>query len=315
MCDISVVIPLYNKENYVKRAVESVLSQTNQRFEIVIVDDGSTDQSYQKAAEIKDSRIRIIQQQNAGASAARNKGITEAKADYIAFLDADDTWNPTFLETIFRLIEKYPEAGAYATSYQIILKNQRKLVPSFDYIPPSPWEGFITHYSKSVLRDLPIISSAVVIPKKTFAHVGLFAIGHPHGEDQDMWFRISMYRHIAYSHTNQATYYRGLPNSMCTVLHTYQPYPIIDTIKKAIDHKKVRETSDLKEYLVKLELDYAERLINTNRLKEAYELLEGIATTRYQLKKGKVFFLYWKERFSGHVMNRIRRARKYDRRF
>ncbi|UGB28717.1 glycosyltransferase family 2 protein [Metabacillus sp. B2-18] len=295
MLGVTVVIPLYNKENYIKRAVQSVLSQTVQTFEIVIIDDGSTDNSYNIVAEIRDPRIRVIQQNNAGASAARNRGIEEAKTSLIAFLDADDEWKPTFLETVFHLIEKYPEAGAYATAYQIILQNGRKITPKIESIPPIPWEGLIDQYCKSVLRDLPIISSAVVIPKKTFEKVGLFAINHHHGEDQDMWFRISVHDQIAYSHTNQVTYYRGLPNSMCTILHTSQPYPIIETIKNSLRSKEVEASNELREYLAKLELDYADRLIKTNRLKEGLSLVKGMSTKRYKVKKLKIFFLFLKQ--------------------
>ena len=89
---ISVVIPLYNKEKQIKRTLQSVLTQTFQDFEIVIVNDGSTDNSTIEVEKIKDSRIRLIHQENAGVSAARNKGIEEAKYELIAFLDADDEW-------------------------------------------------------------------------------------------------------------------------------------------------------------------------------------------------------------------------------
>ena len=89
---ISVVIPLYNKEKQIKRTIQSVLTQTFQDFEIVIVNDGSTDNSTIEVEKIKDSRIRLIHQENAGVSAARNKGIEEAKYELIALLDADDEW-------------------------------------------------------------------------------------------------------------------------------------------------------------------------------------------------------------------------------
>ena len=93
---ISVVIPLYNKEKYIKRAIESVLNQTFQKFEIIVVNDGSTDKSAEIVQNIKDPRIRLINQKNAGVSAARNRGIQEAKYEYIAFLDADDFWEKIF---------------------------------------------------------------------------------------------------------------------------------------------------------------------------------------------------------------------------
>ena len=91
---ISVVIPLYNKEKQIRKTLQSVLTQTFQDFEIVVVNDGSTDNSAIEVEKVKDPRIRLIHQQNAGVSAARNKGIEEARYELIAFLDADG--NQTF---------------------------------------------------------------------------------------------------------------------------------------------------------------------------------------------------------------------------
>ena len=120
----SIVIPLYNKEKHVARAINSILNQTYQDFEIIIVDDGSTDFSYEEVKKINDPRIKIIRQKNLGVSSARNTGIKEAKNNYIGFLDADDKWKPDFLETIKKLIKDFPGAGAYATSYEIQKENR-----------------------------------------------------------------------------------------------------------------------------------------------------------------------------------------------
>ena len=115
---ISVVIPLYNKAGQVARTLRSVLGQTFGRFEVVIVDDGSTDGSVNEARSVHDSRIRIVSQRNAGVSAARNRGIAEARYDLIAFLDADDEWKPTYLETQCNLYRKYPDCSVFACNYE-----------------------------------------------------------------------------------------------------------------------------------------------------------------------------------------------------
>src|SRR5579885_1362295 len=109
---LSVVIPLYNKAPHVARAIESVQRQSVRDFELIVVDDGSTDGGAGIVGAIDDSRIRLITQPNAGASAARNRGVGEARGELIAFLDADDTHNPLFLEEILGLAARHEEAGA-----------------------------------------------------------------------------------------------------------------------------------------------------------------------------------------------------------
>jgi len=123
MSKITVIIPLFNKEKYITRALSSVLKQTMQDFEIIVVDDGSTDRGAQKVRMMEDHRIKLMQQPNRGVSAARNVGVQEAKTDIVAFLDADDEWTSEFLETILHLRDVYPGAGLYATAYEIVSPN------------------------------------------------------------------------------------------------------------------------------------------------------------------------------------------------
>lgn len=113
----SVVIPLYNKAHTITRTLSSVLAQSLTDFEVIIVNDGSTDNGTEIIRDFtNDSRIRIIDQKNQGVSAARNRGVYEAKYKYIAFLDGDDEWMPNFLEKIKEAILKFPEAGMYGSS-------------------------------------------------------------------------------------------------------------------------------------------------------------------------------------------------------
>ena len=128
---ISVVIPLYNKARYVVRAVNSVLSQSYNDFELIIVNDGSTDGGERLISDIKDPRLHLVNQSNAGVSAARNRGINEAAADHIAFLDADDEWKKGFLESMLNLHSKHPNAGLFASAYEIFFPKieKKKLLP------------------------------------------------------------------------------------------------------------------------------------------------------------------------------------------
>ncbi|TJZ99685.1 glycosyltransferase [Bacillus thuringiensis] len=290
---ISIVIPLYNKESYVERAIKSILNQTIQNFEIIVVDDGSEDKSCNIVRNFQDPRIQLIQQKHSGVAAARNRGIESARANIIAFLDADDEWRPTFLETMCNLKKKYPNGGAYATSYEIRLKNNRKLIPKIKHIPPFPWEGIISNYTHAVLGDLPLISSAIAIPTTTFKKLGKFPVGAQLGEDQDMWFRIAQKYAIVYSHTPQAIYYRGLPHSLCTNLKIIEPYPIIKTVENNLKLKTKENEFYLKEYLAKLQLDFSKRLLQANKLSTARDFLYKCNTKTFTTWKFKLLMLYY----------------------
>src|SRR5216684_3247446 len=104
----SIVIPLYNKHSYIRRAVNSVLAQSFRDFELIVVDDGSSESSHEMLADITDPRMRLIRQDNAGGGAARNRGIEEARAHWIAFLDADDMWLPGHIDELAALIRSHP---------------------------------------------------------------------------------------------------------------------------------------------------------------------------------------------------------------
>jgi len=113
----SVIIPLFDKAPFIGRAVNSVLAQTFTDFELIVVDDGSTDVGLQIVRQFDDSRLRVIQQNNAGPGAARNRGLAEAKGEFVAFLDADDEWLPEFLAESVRLLDRQSSATAVASGY------------------------------------------------------------------------------------------------------------------------------------------------------------------------------------------------------
>lgn len=117
---VSVIVPLFNKEPYVARALRSILDQSFQDFEILVIDDGSTDKSAEIVRRVCDRRIRLIQQENGGPGAARNRGIAEAKGEFVAFLDADDCWLPSYLDDgISKLSQLGPEVATISSGYFI----------------------------------------------------------------------------------------------------------------------------------------------------------------------------------------------------
>jgi len=211
---ISVVIPLYNKEKYIKRAIESVLNQTFQNFEIIVVNDGSTDRSAEVVKNIKDPRIKLINQKNAGVSAARNRGIQEAKYEYIAFLDADDFWEENFLETVWNLKNKYPKCGVFATSYKFLYSDGTVGFPIIKGLKEN-FEGIMYDYFKTAIQsDPPIWTSAVMVKKECLQKIGGFPLGIKAGEDLLTWARLAVNCKIAYSYKYLAVFYKfkvGLP--------------------------------------------------------------------------------------------------------
>lgn len=286
-CLISVVIPLFNKERYVRRALESVCKQTIDKFEIIVIDDGSTDNSYNIAKDFHDQRISIFYQKNLGVSAARNKGIKMANSELVAFLDADDSWMPWFLETILRLRSNYPKAGAYATNYELLESNGILHEQKIRTIPPFPWEGILENYFKSAAEgEFPLTASSVCIPKYVFNDVGGFIVGEKHGEDLDMWCKIALKYPIAYSTRISAIYHRESDNRVCEVLPDKE-MPVLLTVRQAIANWS--GSTDgllyLRKYLAWLQIDMAKKYILRGKRKEGVSLLTKCETYHFPLKK------------------------------
>jgi len=203
---ISVVIPLYNKEKQIAATLRSVFNQTFQDFEVVIVNDGSTDSSVSVVESLGDSRIRLINQKNSGVSAARNRGIDEAKGELIAFLDADDEWKPDYLETILKLIRDYPQCDVFATRYEFVDEfgnRRRSILNGGGFI-----EGILENYFHvASISDAPLWTSAVVASRESIFAAGGFPIGINSGEDLLTWARLAARYKIAYCKEPKVVYY------------------------------------------------------------------------------------------------------------
>lgn len=197
---ISVVIPLYNKEQSIASTLQTVLNQTYQDFEIVIVDDGSTDHSVEEVTKVLNPRIRLIHQENAGVSAARNRGIEEAKGEYIAFLDADDEWKSDYLKTQYELTQKYPECSVFACNYEF-KDSQGKVTPTIiRKIPFKGEDGILSNYFEvASCSHPPICSISIMVKKNAIQSIGGFPIGIKSGEDLLTWARLAVNGKIAYA--------------------------------------------------------------------------------------------------------------------
>lgn len=204
---ISVVIPLYNKENHIAKTIESVLKQTYTDFEIVIIDDGSADNSVSIAESIKDPRIRIIRQRNQGVSAARNNGILAAKGEFVALLDADDDWSPEFLETQINLANKYPQCNVFAVNYRFMSVAGNVSNTIINKLPFVGGDGILDNYFEVASNSHPPICSISIMARKSaLEEIGGFPLGVKSGEDLLTWARLAARNKIAYSKKVLATF-------------------------------------------------------------------------------------------------------------
>lgn len=192
----SIIIPLYNKENFIENTLKSVLNQSFTDFEVIIVNDGSTDCSEKKVLQFKDARIHYYCKKNGGVSTARNYGIEKAKSDYITFIDADDYWYPIFLEEMFKSINRYPELKIFSAAIEV--ETSKKVVRS-SYSIVKTGDCETVNYFSASLKQTAICTSCAVFNKNIFKKVGNFDIKIKSGQDTDMWIRIGLIYPVLFS--------------------------------------------------------------------------------------------------------------------
>ena len=218
----SVIIPLYNKAPYVRKALESVCAQTYRDYELIIINDGSTDNSaivadeYLKTTDGID--YKIINQPNAGVSAARNAGVALSRAEYIAFLDADDWWEPTYLERMAQLINDYPDAGLYASNY-IYYK------PCKTHVAVNNVETGYFNYPKAYFEGnaMPVWTGATMIPRRVLDEMGGFPLGIKLGEDFLLWAQIAQRYPVAFCEEPLAYYNNDVPATLRATRNLHEP--------------------------------------------------------------------------------------------
>jgi len=206
----SVIIPLYNKEPHIKRALDSVLAQTFSDFEIIVVDDGSADKSSEIVKSYANEKITLIQQKNTGESGARNRGIREANGKIIAFLDADDAWLPHFLETIARLHQTFPEAGIYGTAFAHCYPEVSVLTT----YSKEEGERILSYFRDFLVHGGPMFcTDTFAAPKTVLESVGLYSEYLKIGPDVDLYGKIALSYPVAYSPSVCACYYLDTVNN------------------------------------------------------------------------------------------------------
>jgi len=213
MIQFSVVIPLYNKANYIQNCLESVLKQTHKEFEVILVNDGSTDGSETVVERFQDSRIRLVHQENKGASAARNKAISLAKHEWIALIDADDYWYPNHLEELQNTIEQFPKADVVCNNYEILLEKDYVKNPTFSIEYPLKAQ-YIEDYFKGSLIDPIAWTSALSFTSSIFKKVGEFDTNIKSGQDIDLMVKFGLAATIAFNPKVTMRYHRKTENNL-----------------------------------------------------------------------------------------------------
>lgn len=239
----SVIIPLFNKENYIEVTLKSVLNQTFTDFEVVIVDDGSTDNSLNLVKKNKDSRVTLIEQENKGASVARNNAIAHAKGKYIAPLDADDIWYENHLSELKSLINSFPDAGVFCNNYQVKLNEHlvKKANFNFNYgdehlIIPDFFDANIYNYIAT--------SSSSAFLKSSFIKLGAYDTSLRTAQDLDIWIKFALKYKIAFNPCITMTYNHFDDTSLSNSNYNTDRYNFIAFYKE-----EEKKNPSLKKYL------------------------------------------------------------------
>jgi glycosyltransferase involved in cell wall biosynthesis len=213
----TVVIPLYNKKPYIRRCVESVLLQSHVDFELIVVDDGSTDGGLTELISLSDPRLHIIIQSNFGVGEARNTGIKQAKGVYIAFLDADDMWLPTHLQELKYIIDRYPDASLISTNHIECDTNNLNI----EIADTSTRIEIIDYFNKAAKNIGIVWSSSAAIKSSVARIIGGFTRARA-GEDLEYWARVALDYSVAISNKTTAIYFRGT-NGIMESIERVQP--------------------------------------------------------------------------------------------
>jgi glycosyltransferase involved in cell wall biosynthesis len=204
----SVIIPLFNKEKDIRETLESVCMQDFSDFEIIVVDDGSTDNSRAEVESVQDHRIKLYAKENQGVALTRNYAVERATAQHIAFLDADDRWLATHLSDLDTLIKAYPEAKWFGTAYEKRFNTKLTVPMDAPVMKEANWYGIVENYFANCHVDSIAWTSAMCFNKQFFQDLNGFdhRITNGAGEDTDLWIRAALMSPLAFCTNISAVY-------------------------------------------------------------------------------------------------------------
>ena len=290
----SIVMPLYNKESSVTHAINSVIAQTNENFELIVVDDGSTDNSLHSVKAIKDDRISIVTQANNGVSSARNTGINAAKYRYIAFIDSDDRWHPDYLKAIHSAVLKFPSANWFGTNWEY-----SKIITDIN-----AWStGKSLHssifqevnYCQFSMKRTIVNSSSFVATKRCLLDVGLFTVGLKMFEDQELFCKLAQCESLVYTNDVLSYYSIDSENRACARREIQRLPPFFESQLKYKAHRMGTSGFWCREFIIAKVLSEMSLNMQTRGMKlRALKLLYLCRKTRLhraRYLKGWLYFL------------------------
>ncbi|MFM4704349.1 glycosyltransferase family 2 protein [Aeromonas bivalvium] len=270
----SVVIPLYNKQDFISKCIESVLTQRFSSFEVIVIDDGSQDDSENIVKEIKDDRVKYFHQQNGGVSAARNRGIEEASGKYIAFLDADDWYEDDFLNAVHKSILEHPDADAFTTGY-FKHKNGAVTVSTLSANQKQYQSIVIDDFYQNWTKGAFFFTSSCVVRKEYFIkNQRYFPLKESMGEDQEVWFHLAEHGCIVFTDAALSNYNMGVGNSLSFNSCLLEELPFITRLKARVNTP-----------------DFGASIESANRFIRKYELERAANNAIRGSKKAAIYLL------------------------
>ena len=240
MIFFSVIIPLYNKSDFIKRCLESVLNQSYKNFEIIVVNDGSTDGSELIVEDLKSDKITIINKSNEGVSVARNTGVSLSRYKYVAFLDGDDTWDEDFLLELNNLVNEFPDAGIYGVNHRYQYANGKVLSEDYKWLFNGSYSGVFEDYFGvfAKLGKSPFSNSGCCYPKNIFEEIGGYMPNVKTTEDSDLWCRIAMLNKVAFQRKALVTYYLETPNNTRNIME-FKDFQVSTTLQSYLKMNEI----------------------------------------------------------------------------
>ncbi len=269
---VSVVIPLYNKAAYIRRALDSVFAQSFTDFEILVVDDGSTDGGGDLVRACGDPRTRLVVQPNQGPGVARQRGMEEARGEFIAFLDADDEWAPRFLERAVRLLEDFPEAGAGGLAF----REHGKPEPAAS---GAVFRGVVDDYFAACLPRSVLWSSSTIVRRRVLEELRPETTRSRLGEELLLWCQIALKYPIAFDGTVSAYYHTEAAGRSTATLHLETEEPaFIPLLRETLRRKETGGSRPLsiRRYMAKHQLFAVRRHLKAGNRRNARRLLRKV---------------------------------------